>query len=217
MGRYLLIVAVLMLGAPAAGAQSFAVGPNISTLGIGAELAVKLDRSFVVRFGGNYFDTSLDGTISEVTYGIGLNFASIGVSLDFHPIGDGLLFSVGYFWNGNRLNLHADSTEDIKIGSRTFTPAEVGSLSGDLEFDRFAPFVGVGYDNTFHTTGPWSFLFRIGVLFMGSANVDLVADGTLANDSSFQSDLQSEERNVEDILDIFGIYPVVALSFRYRF
>ena len=27
----------------------------------------------------------------------------------------------------------------------------------------------------------------------------------------------SEERNVEDILDIFGVYPVVAFSFRYRF
>ena len=215
--RCLYVAAGLALMTSTGSARPVAIGPNISTLGVGAEVPVRLSPRFVMRFGGNRFSSTFDREFRGIAYNTELSLASVGVSLDYHPVQDGLLLSVGYFWHRNRLNLRAAPNGDLKVGNRTFTSEEVGSLHGEFAFDRFAPYFGIGYDSTFYNKGPWSFVFRTGLLFLGEADVRLTTDGTLADDDGFRAELRREEQGLEDILEGIGFYPVVTLGFRYRF
>ena len=94
------------------------------------------------------------------------------------------------------------------IGSTVYTPEEIGTLKGNLDYDDVAPYVGLGYGRAFGKEAQWVFSFDIGVLFQ-TFDVSLSVDGLLSQDPEFQSDLKQEEDDVDDELDIIKVYPVL--------
>lgn len=50
-----------------------------------------------------------------------------------------------------------------------------------------------------------------------SLHVRLSSDGPISTDPTFQQNLAIEESNLQNDLDNFEIYPVVALGVSYRF
>jgi hypothetical protein len=105
----------------------------------------------------------------------------------------------------------------VQIGNQTFTPAQVGvlGLTGDLE--DTAPFVGLGWDTTFESTG-LGFKFVAGAMFTGTPQVNLVSTGgSLSSDSNFQAQLAVEEQNLQDDVNDYEVYPVVQLGVTYSF
>ena len=56
-----------------------------------------------------------------------------------------------------------------------------------------------------------------GVAFTNSPDVALSANGTLASDPAFKANLAKEVDEIEDDLKSFKSYPVIAVSFFYRF
>ena len=217
MKKYLFIASVLFLGIPGANAQSIAIGPTVSTLGIGGEIPIRLNRSFVLRLGGNYLSYGINKDMGDLNYDLKIDFASAGVSLDFHPFRNGLLISGGYFWNNNHIALAATPAQDAVIGGMTFTPAEIGTMKGELNFGKFAPFLGIGYDSTFYTEGALSFSLRFGAFLINDATVSLTADGMSAMDPTFLAELRAEEQNLQNDVNDFGIYPVISIGIKYRF
>ena len=215
MKRFVLVAALLVAAAPDAQAQRIAVGPSVSTLGFGVEVPIKLNRHFVARIGGNYFSTSMSRVLDGIEYGVDLDLSSVGASLDFHPFRNGLMLSAGYFWNGNELSLSATPAADTIIGGQTFTPAEIGSLNGKVDFGKFSPFLGIGYDSTFYTDWRLSLVIRAGVLIMGDSTVSLSTTG--AGAASLATNLEAEERELENSLNDIGLYPVITIGLRYRF
>lgn len=87
-------------------------------------------------------------------------------------------------------------------------------LRGDLEFDGFAPYVGLGWDSTFTSRSNWSFTFQAGVLFQGNPEVTL---RQTSGPAVSQSDLNAEARNIEDELDSLELYPVLSMGLSFRF
>jgi hypothetical protein len=216
-----LIAALAVARAPAALAQGqggFTVGPHASTLGPGVDASVRLNDWLVLRGEGNYLPFSYDGTYSSVPYSIDVDLASAGGALDVHPFGTGFHISGGVFWNGNQADLSSTPTSNITIGDQTFTPAQVGTLSGELRYNRVAPYLGLGYDSAHYVEGPFSFTFRAGVFYMGDPKVTLrTSGGTLSSSAALQSEIAKEQRNLEDDFDLTRFFPVVTLGFRYRF
>jgi len=200
---------------------SFAAGTGIAvrvnTLGADIDVDHAYSDSIAARVGLNYFTYSYDAKKSNIDYDLDLKLKSLALLLDWHPGQGSFRISGGVLWNGNKVDADAKSSTSYKVGDNTYTSAELGKLTGDIEFNKVAPYLGLGWDTSFGKDGGWGFVFEIGAVYQGSANVDLSATGTLANDPTFKKDLAKEESDFEDDLSNYKIYPVVALGVSYRF
>ena len=75
----------------------------------------------------------------------------------------------------------------------------------------------LGWNTAFGKNGNWGFTCDLGVIFQGSPSADFSTNGTLANDANFLANLAEEEKNLEDELENFQYYPVIAIGISYRF
>ncbi|KAF0192418.1 MAG: outer membrane protein domain-containing protein [Gammaproteobacteria bacterium] len=194
------------------------VGAKLGTLGAGIELTKDLMHNVNGRVGLNVLNLARNGAEDGVDYNIDLNLGSIMMVFDWHPFSGGMRLSAGAAFNNNELSLLAKPTNtSYTIGSTTYTPSEVGTLRGTVAFDDLTPYVGIGWGNAVSKDDRFTFVLDIGVLFQGSTESKLTADGTLATDPTFQSELAQEQKNLNKALDAFELYPVIALGFAYRF
>ncbi len=204
-------------GQPAALPYGLYVSPAVSTLGLGLEAGARLNETFGLRFGGNWFSFDADRKIDDVDYDADATLASLGALVDYHPFQGGFRLSGGLRFNFNEADLTGRPDEEIEIGDTVFDAEDVGTLKGDVGFDVLAPFLGVGYGAAL-LDGSLSIGFDLGVMFQGKADVDLDAeDGLLEGDAVLEAELAAEEDDVEDDLEDFQFYPVVSLAVVYRF
>ena len=199
--------------------QNTSAGVRVSTLGIGIEGEKTLTESIGVRAGVNYFPYTYSGTESDVDYDIDLDLLSVPILVDWHPFKNFFRVSGGVMYNANELKMTAklSDTATQEIGDGNYTADELGTLTGKVDFNAIAPYVGLGVDTSFGKEGGFGFVFEVGALFSGSPKVDFSATGPIAGDPTFQSELAAEEAELEDELDNFNIYPVLALGISYRF
>jgi hypothetical protein len=216
------VVTTMLAGAANAHAQAsdsrFAVSGNIGTPGVGAELQYKLNDQFVVRGGGDWMNFNYNHTYSGIDYDAKLKTGTGGVFLDWHPGQGGFFVSGGSYFGERKARLAGTPTGPTQIGEVTFTPAQIGTITGDVEMSKTQPFVGLGYDNTFIGDSRWGFRVLGGVSFSDRPKVDLRASGgTLSNDPTFLAQLQEEEDNVRADAKGFKYFPIVQVGLSYRF
>ena len=213
-------ICVLTLAAGNARADSYrpdiTVGPSIGTLGIGGDVGVRFNDYVGLRVAGNGFATSFDSSYGDIDYDVDFTLASVGPMVDIYPFGGVLRFTAGFRYNLNSVGLSATPTSNVTIGGTTFTPAQVGTLDGDIDVNAFSPYVGLGLEATF-IGGTLAIGLEGGVLFQGSPSVSLRGNGTLASDPTFNAELRQEEQQIEDDLSILAYYPVAQLYLTFRF
>ncbi|MDH3700317.1 MAG: hypothetical protein OEU46_03300 [Alphaproteobacteria bacterium] len=219
--RFVSIIVFAMMGANLAAADDtwrpdITVGPTFSTLGIGADVGVRLNDYIGLRVGGNYLSFDFDVNTTDLNYTADLTLASIGGTLDIYPFKRVLRLSAGFRYNGNSIDFTATPNGSVTIGGTTFAAADAGNVSGELDFNKFAPYLGVGLEGRFFDD---KFILgtEAGVLFQGRPRFDLRGDGALAGDPTFEASLRQEEAAVEDDLSFFRYYPVVAIYAMLRF
>lgn len=227
---YRTAVALLLAftGPQAATAMDLAVGPKISSLGLGLELSTRLTDRLNARLGVNAFDYSDSTTEDGIDYDADLELRSLAALVDWHPTGGGLRVSAGLLLNGNELTLEASGQDTYDIGDETYEGNLALDASTDL--DNLAPYLGIGWGSApAAEKGGWSFSIDVGVAYQGSPGIDLDASGTtvtrlsdgtridVGSDPTFQADLQREEDNLEDEIDDFELYPVLSVGVVYRF
>lgn len=205
--------AVVMGAAHAAG---FALGAKAGTLGLGVEATAGLSERVNLRFGVNNYTYSFDETTSGIRYDADLKLQSGALLLDWHPFGGVFRLSAGYMRNKNALDLKATPTQNQTIGDQEYTPAQIGTLVGNVKFKKSAPYAGIGWGNAANGRG-LGFSAEVGAIFQGAPEVTLRGDGGLAGDPAFEADLRREEQEAEDDLEDFKIYPVVSFGLSYRF
>lgn len=210
---------VFVLGrAVSAGAEGIAVGGGVGTLGFGVGLTGRLADTVNIRAtfhpGPNF---NYEGTSDDVEYEFDLRLLSAGGQLDFHPGGGGFHLSGGVLLNRNKLDAVGAPAGSYDIGDTTYTGAQVGSLRGAIEFKDASPYVGLGFGNAVGKGKRLGLVFDLGVVFVGSPEVDLSATGPAASDPGFQQDLAEEEQRVSDDLKAFKYYPILSLGLTYQF
>ena len=213
--------ATILAGATGAQAQDggrFAVGGNIGTPGLGAEVHYKLNDRFVVRGGGDWMNFNYDHTYSGIDYSAKLKTSTGGLFLDWHPTGSGFFLSGGGYFGDRKARLDGTPTGPTQIGDITYTPAQIGTITGDVAMSKAQPFLGLGWDNTFTGGGHWGFRVLGGVSFSDKPKVDLTASGgTLSNEPLFLQQLQREEDDVRDDAKDFKYFPIAQVGLTYRF
>ena len=212
--RWLALSGLLVVGS--ASAEGFGLGVKAGTLGVGVEGTFGLTDRLNLRAGVNNYSLSKSETESDVAYDANIDLKTVALLFDFHPFAGSFRISAGYMHNGNEARLRGTPTGNVEIGNGTFTPAEVGTLLGDISFKSGAPYVGIGWGNAAAKKGHFGFSFEIGALLQGKPDVTLASTGgTLSSDPGFQTQLRQEEQNIEN--DAPEIYPVVSLGFSYQF
>lgn len=220
--------------APAA--PGVAVSARISTLGYGAELDYPFNANWNLRVQANSFNYDDTFNESDIDYDGELDLSTVGALIDYRPFAGSFKLTAGLFSNKNNLAASATSTtgQVFDIGGARFsgTTSDPLSLSATVDLGKStASYLGLGWGNSY--SSGISFSFELGALFSGKATAELTASGTAFNIAqpqqqfnvqgtsaaavAFRQELAAEQANLQQDLDDFEIYPVVALGVGYRF
>ncbi len=208
--------AVLIMGTTAS-AGDIGLGVGAGTAGVSVEVKTSVAERFVLRGSYNYLDFEVDETFDEIDYNGDLNLSNFGGFLDAYPFGGGFNISGGALIGEKSVDIVATPSSNVDIGDMTFTPAEVGSLAGDVNLKDFAPYLGIGYDN-FRQSRNISFNIRAGVMFTGSPEANLTSiGGSLSSSPELINEIQTEIQRLEDDADDFKYYPVFSIGLAKKF
>lgn len=200
------------------GKSKFAVGLGAGTTGLNAEVKFAPNNKVALRGGYNLLDFDVDQEYDDIDYNGDLSLNTFSGFVDVAPFGNGFVLSGGAYVGDKTLGLNAMPSSSVEIGGNTFTPAEIGTLTGEAKLKSFAPYAGIGYDSFISGSSDWSFNARAGVMFTGSPEVDLVSvDGLLSNDAGLRADLEAEILAIEDDAEDFKYYPVISVGIARRF
>lgn len=189
------------------------VGARAGTLGIGAELGLEVNSLLTVRGVINNYDYKYKDTIDDIRYNGNFKLGSYGVQADlkFFP---GFYVTGGLYSNQNKIELHGTPTTNTVIGSVSFTPTQIGTLSMETKFKGSVPYLGMGIRQGL---GPVELNLEAGAYLQGKPKVTLTSNGTLASDPTYQAEMEKERRNIEEDLSDFETYPAVSIGLRYKF
>jgi hypothetical protein len=217
LGLLVSVAVLLPNGRAGAALDEWALGFKSGTLGLGGELTTNLGPDMHLRGSIQWFDLSFGLEIDDIDYDVDLRLLNPMLALDWYPWSGDFRLSAGIVFNGSDLDVEATSNQPIQIGNRVYFPSDFGSLRGEGEFNDLAPYVGLGFGNPFLGDGRWGLTAEIGVAYIGSPNVSLRATGPFADNPLLLADLAEEEEEIEDELDKWRFYPVLALTLYYRF
>ncbi len=208
---------------------NWAIGLPVSTLGAGAEVALRLHPNFVVRGIGTFgqapwavdsvtFGTSSGstGTTFATKYSLDdFSVSAMRAVVDWHLFRDGGRLSAGFAYVSYEATgeLRLDSAmnaDNLRIGDGVYAVSAVRGMSYTIaNASQFLPYVGFGYDTSFFKSYGFSISTDFGVLFGIDHDVSLKGGAISA------SDRDKEQTTIADKLP--GLYPVISLSAKYRF
>jgi hypothetical protein len=200
-----------------AGDGTLAVGITAGTLGVGPELSLRPIEKLGVRASIDWLSFSRGVDVDDIEYDGDLGLLSVGAMLDWYPFDGGFRVSAGGRWNGNDIEMSARPANNVTIGGTTYTPAEIGRLTGTVEANPFAPVLTLGWGGDL--SPGFTFGIEAGVMYQGSPEIKNLRarGGLLENDPGLLGDLQDEEKQIEDEVDSYQVWPVVQVMVLYRF
>jgi hypothetical protein len=214
-----LVSVTLLLGiAPSAfaGTGDFALGVKGGTLGIGAEVTFGLLPSLNLRSGYNAFNYDGSATKNSIDYSYKLKLGSLPVLVDWHPFpASDFRLSTGLVFNSNKVEATGKAQGTYTIDGQTYNASQIGTLTGKIDFNSTAPYLGIGWGNAVAKGSPLSLSCDVGVLFQGTPKVTLTPSVTPT--TAIQTSIANEEASIRDTTDNFKYYPVVSLGLAYKF
>lgn len=214
--RAVLLAAVL---APPLAAQEWAITPQVSTLGLGAEVSYRLRSPVGFRAGYLLLDFSREDDIEGIVYQVSpaLRHARLGV--DFYPLGSGFRLSGGLVHNRSRVDGVGVLDQPVTVGGQTYQPDEVGELIGLAHYDDdWMPWVGLGVAGG----GRISVTFDMGVIFAGHPAVQLRAQGGTLSGSEqaiLDQNVAAEQAELQQAINdekLAQYYPIISLGLKIR-
>jgi hypothetical protein len=217
--RIIHMVAALVALAGSGAAQAatdlpshFKLALSFGSLGIGPEVTYRPDRHFGVRASASLFRISHSENIDGIRYRGKLKLGNYGAMADVYPFGGGFRVSGGARYAENRLRIRAMPGGSVTVGNTLYTPAQIGTLDGDITTRKFEPLVTIGYGGT--VAKGLSLGIDAGVMFQGTPKIS-----PLTSSTGFVSpaDLAKERANIQDDIHGYKYYPVLQASLGYRF
>ncbi|MBW3559745.1 MAG: hypothetical protein KY446_05975 [Proteobacteria bacterium] len=222
--RSLSLALLLAASAGAASAQTserFAVGVTAGTTGFGVEGQFRAAPRFNLRVSGDVFSYDTDFATDDVDYEAEIDFNQVGGFVDVHPFDNSFFVSGGVYTGDRSVEVNATSNMSAEIGNVVFTPQQIGTLTGTVDFGGTAPFLGVGYNNTFRTNGRIGFKAVVGAAFGEDPSVDLRRTGgeplPAFIQTQFDRELRNEEAELQQDAEDLKTLPVVQVGLTYRF
>ena len=224
--RLAAIVGVLSCGALPAAAQTdwispdrFALGATVGTDGAGGELQYSLSRYITLRGRGTWLNFDYSGNAGEVHYAAHVKLAEGGGFADLHPFANPFVVSVGAVAGPRRADVDLNYRRSVTVDGVSFSPAELGAGGGRATLSDPAPFVGLGFDNTFTHAGHWGFKLTAGVAFSHPPDASLAPTSGLAAQMPqlLAPYIAEVEHDVRHDGEFLAYYPQISAGVNYRF
>ncbi len=219
-------IAILAL-APSPGLADAALAGKAGTLGVGVELTAGISRQVNARFGLNGFTYSERREASGIEYDAEANLQTATALLDFHPGGRGFRLTGGLVYNNTEIEGESvDPASGFYEIGRVRVPVElVGSLEATIDTDPVVPYAGLGWGNAVGGDGGWSFVFDLGVIFQGEPEATLTpvipANSPINTIPGARQllaiEVAREEREIEEDVKDYDLYPVLSIGVAYKF
>lgn len=205
--------ALSCMAAPATAQEQsrFSVGVTGGTLGIGPEVSVQASRKIGLRASATFLSVSKEFEGDSLTYDGTAKLKSGGVMVDFRPSGGGFRLSAGARINGNRATAVATPAAPVDIDGTLYTPAQVGTVTGGLDFKNLAPMLTLGYSDTHQGL---RFSLDAGAMFQGNPRVQ---NFTASGGGVSAADLAAERDSVQQDVDGYKVWPVLQIGLGYNF
>ena len=208
----------------------FGASVQAGTLGLGVGLDMGVSKYFGVQVGYAGSPTlhhSLN--TSDVNYAGSLRLRTFELLGNWYAFGGGFHLTAGMVHNSTALDVVGQPQYgDYTLGGQTYTPSQLGSLSGKVRFaNSTAPYIGIGWGNPTGKRGLFGsrvhLLFDIGAIYTGSPKASLsascgpAAPAGSAMCSSIHSAVAIEQQTLDHKVDIAKWYPVINLGIAVRF
>jgi len=207
--------AVLLAGQNAQ-ADGFALSAKAGTLGAGIELTtniVPLMLNGRIQMNGFRYNTTVTDT--NVKYDAKLKLFSIGALADFYPMAGKFRLSGGIYYNGNKLDITGvPNANSFIFNGTTYTSAQVGNVSGTMDFNNFAPYVGVGWGDAVSSGSPLGFNIDLGVMYQGKPKTSISTSSSVAG---LAADIAAEQTRLDNAVKNFKFYPVASVGISWHF
>jgi hypothetical protein len=198
---------------------------RLGTLGVGVDANFGLTDQLNLRVGYSAFNYSDTLSSSNIDYDGDAKLRTATALLDWHPGGGGFRISFGAIGSNTEVDVRGKpSNGTFEFNGQTFTASEVGTVRGKIEpGNTFGPYLGIGWGNAVGSAGRVTFLFDLGVIYMGSPDVNLNATCGPAAPSGTPECVQlrnavvQEERDLQDDADIYEWYPVASVGLAVKF
>ena len=210
------------------------IGFKTSLLGFGGDVAIPMTRRSNVRVGFAAFNYGRGFDKDGVSYSGRLNLRSMQALYDFFPFGGGFHLSPGVMmYSGNQItgNATVPGGQTASFGGVDYAsdPSNPLKGSGSLHFSKAGPMFLLGFGNLagrserhFVTT------FDIGAVYQGVPRTTLNFTGgacdpsgincrDVSSDPTVQSNILSEQANINHSASPFRFYPVISFGFGYKF
>ena len=209
-------------------------GVKVSTLGAGAEVAVRVTHRTNIRAGFNVITYSRGFNKDGITYNGQLDFKTFEAHYDIFP------WAKSFHISGGVLAYATDPVTATALvpGNQSFTlggvpyysdPTNPTRANGKIVFNRAAPTVTFGFGNLVprREGKHFSIPVEFGVAFQGSPKATLGMTGNVcttgggcvnaATDPNVRANILSEQNKINNSMSFFKVYPIISVGFGYKF
>jgi hypothetical protein len=216
--------------------STLAAAINISTSGVGLDLATPLAQHFNLRVDGGFFTYNSTFNLDGETITGDIKLRNASASLDWFPFHGGFHLSPGLtVYNGNSVSATTmvPAGGEFDLGDQTYYSSATDPIHGSASLylgKRVAPRFTIGFGNMIPRSGRhFSFPFEIGFEYISPPRLNLTLAGSacdtgtppncspVATDPTTQANLQQEIDNVNSDLKPLGFYPIISQGFSVRF
>ncbi len=196
---------------------------EVGTTGIGFHASIPLKPDLNLRLGMGYLGYGYSGKTDSMKYDLSLKARTYDALLDWYPQEkSSFRVTAGLAYNGSKIDVGArpDAAGQYTLQGNTYDAASVGRLSGQADFGKVAPYLGIGWGRPMDDDKGWSFSTDIGVRIQGSPRTTLDSSGctaTAAVCNRFAADVARENAALRDEMGKFRLYPVLRIGVNYRF
>ncbi len=212
----------LWAGAPALADQdSFSIGAQAGSLGVGAEATAPIAPLLDMRGNFGQLGFSMNGNASGVNYTANAHINSVGGMLDVHPFNNGFRLTGGIVTGGNSVGFVGtpNSSQTFTINGNQYSAAAIGQVVGNATFGGANPYVGLGFGGGRGRHGSIGMTFDVGVVM---EQAPVVTVGTTKDDlppqaqAQLAADLATAKTQFQNNVNFLKTYPVVRIGLEAR-
>lgn len=213
--------------------SGWAIVPELSTLGLGGHVVKRITPNVNARLGINNYGRDININETEYDYKGNLNLFNVSTLIDYQPFKKvGIRLSSGLVFGNNNVQGTADISEQVANGLRINLEdtniENMASINTDIEINEgVAPYLGIGGGNAVKPGKGLGFWWDLGVVFSGSPNAEVTSDFNFPDNirqevqeqviAETEESLKDEEKDLNEALDMMGVYPVLSLGLSYQF
>jgi hypothetical protein len=206
------VVLTVVAALPASASAQIGIAGRVGTMGLGGDVGISLSPNLMLRGGVGIQPINPTATISDIKFNLNLPSSFMVAGLALFPSGGGLRLEGGVLYKPDDTTLDGTYTTDQTIGGNTYTPAQIGTLSGRAAAAKsLAPYAMLGFGKI-AAKGIGLFL-DLGAAFTGDATLTVTSSNPNQS-AQFKADLETERKKWEDDLNKYKVYPMVNLGLR---